>query len=139
MSARIHLTHTFASDPETVFAALSEHENLGPLFGARITRLRDGETSRNGVGSARLLRVGPLPGFVETVTVAEPHRLIEYRITAGGPLRRHRGVQRLEPVEGGGTRLEYLIEFDAVLPGLAPVVAAVLRRSIRTHLPALAP
>ncbi len=26
-----------------------------------------------------------------------------------------------------------------VLPGLAPIVAAVLRRSIRTHLPALAP
>ena len=31
---RVNVTHTYTSDPKTVFEALSEHENLGPVFGA---------------------------------------------------------------------------------------------------------
>lgn len=136
---RVHVTHTFRSPPANVFAALGEHEDLGPLFGASITRLRDGDTSRNGVGSVRSLRIGPAPAFEETVTVSEPDERIEYRITRGGPLRGHHGVQVLTPTEDGGTRLDYTIAFDAPVPGLAAVVAKVLTARITAGLPGLVP
>jgi uncharacterized protein YndB with AHSA1/START domain len=136
---RVHVTHTFRSAPADVFAALGEHENLGPLFGAKVTRLRDGDTSRNGVGSARSLKIGPLPGFVETVLVAEPDERIEYAITQGGPLRNHRGIQVLTPTADGGTRLDYTIHFDAPVPGVAGLVAKVLTQKIGANLPKLLP
>ena len=139
MSSRVHVTQTYRSDPATVFAALAEHENLGPVFGAKITRMRDGDASRNGVGSVRRLKIGPLPAFEETTTVAEEPTLIEYRITRGSPLRNHHGVQRLSPTPDGGTRLDYTITFDAVVPGLDKVVAAVLTRAISRGLPKLVP
>lgn len=136
---RVHVTHTFRSAPADVFAALGEHENLGRLFGARITRLRDGETSRNGVGSARTLKIGPLPAFVETVVVSEPDERIEYEITQGSPLRGHRGIQVLTPTADGGTLLDYTIHFDAPVPGVAGVVAKVLTQKISAGLPWLLP
>ncbi|UDY24649.1 SRPBCC family protein [Nocardioides sp. Kera G14] len=140
-TVRVHVTHSFTSSPQEVFDALSEHENLGPLFGANITRLRDGETSRNGVGSARTLRIVPLlPGFVETTTVSEPPHLIEYRITGGlAPIKDHHGVQRLMPRPDGGTDLDYAIAFDSAVPGLAPVVGKVLTRTLTKALPNLVP
>lgn len=133
------MTHTYTSDPVAVFEALSEHENLGALFGAKITRVRDGDTSRNGVGSTRRLKIGPLPAFEETTTTAEPGSLIEYRITKGGPLKGHWGVQRLTPTADGGTTLDYTIGFDAPVPGMAAVVGKVLTGSITKGLPKLVP
>jgi hypothetical protein len=138
---RVHVTHTFTSSTEEVFEALSEHENLGPLFGANITRLKDGDTERNGVGSARTLRLLPLlPGFVETTTVAERPSLIEYRITGGVvPITQHHGIQRLTPTETGGTFLDYTIAFNSPIPGVAALVGAVLTRTLTRALARLVP
>jgi uncharacterized protein YndB with AHSA1/START domain len=120
----------FALPPARVFAYLAEHENLEPLFGAKIKRLRDGtDGTRNGVGSARQLKIGPLPAFEETVTEVVPDELIRYRITKGSPLRDHEGVMRFSP-NGEGTHLRYEISFGAVVPGLDRVVAAGLRRNV---------
>ena len=47
------MSRDFAKPPDRVFAYLSEHENLGPLFDAKIERVRDGDTERNGVNSVR--------------------------------------------------------------------------------------
>ena len=124
--------------PEVVFAALSEHENLGPLFLAKIRRVKDGDTSRNGVGSIRSLKLGPLPAFEETTITSEPHSLIEYRITKGGPLRGHWGVQKFTPTDDGGTELDYTIGFDAPVPGLAAIVGKALTSSISKNLSTLA-
>lgn len=134
---RVHVTHTFSSEPSVVFAKLSEHENLGPVFGAKITRVKDGEASRNGVGSTRRLKIGPLAGFEETTTVSEPDTLIEYKITKGGPLRGHWGIQRLTPTADGGTLLDYTIGFDAPVPGMAALVGKILTRTISKGLPKL--
>lgn len=140
MRATVEVTHTYASDPATVFEALSEHENLATVFApAKVTRLRGGDTSRNGVGSVRRLKIGPLPAFEETTTVAEPNTLIEYRISKGTPLNHHRGIQRLTPTDDGGTRLDYTIELGALVPGLAHVVAAALTQTIKKGLPKLVP
>lgn len=136
---RVHVTHTFASDPATVFGRLSEHEFLGPVLGAKVTRVKDGDTSRNGVGSTRNLAIGPLPAFHETVTVYEPHTLIEYTITKGSPLKRHWGRQILTPTPAGGTLLDYTIGFDLPVPGAAGLVGKVLERAIEKGIGKLAP
>lgn len=135
---RVHVTHTYRSDPATVFEALSEHENLGPVMGCTITRLRDGDASRNGPGSTRRLKIGPLPPIEETVTAAEPSSLIEYRISRGGkPLKGHWGVQRLTPTADGGTELDYRIGFDAPGPGMAAVVGKLITMQLSRGLPKL--
>lgn len=134
---RVHVTHTYRSDPATVFEALSEHENLSPVIGGKVTRVRDGDTSRNGVGSTRRLKIGLLPAFEETVTVAEPHSLIEYAISKGTPMKGHWGVQRLTATTDGGTELDYRIGFDAAVPGMAAVVGKVIQAQLTRGLPKL--
>ena len=110
----------FSKPPERVFAFLAEHENLEQLFGAKITRLKDGDDGqRNGVGSVRQLKVGPLPPFEETIIEFVPDELIRYMITKGSPLRHHHGEMLLTPADSGeGTHLRYEIAFDRpVVPG----------------------
>jgi len=126
----VHIEHDFVKRPERIFAHLAEHENLAEVFGAKVTRLRDGEAERNGVGSVRQLKVGPMPPFEETVEEFVPARRIVYRITKGGPLRGHVGVMDFEPTPAGGTRFVYDIRIASPIPGLAPLVTASLTRSI---------
>jgi len=126
--------HVFAKPPERVFAYLAEHENLADLFGAKVTRLKDGDDGhRNGVGSVRKLQVGPGPPFEETVTEFEPSTRIVYRITKGGPMRGHVGVMTFAP-EGQGTRFHYDIRLASPIPGLAAIVRLALTRSVNKHL-----
>jgi hypothetical protein len=135
---QVRVTQDFRQPVGDVFAYLGEHENLGPLFGARITRLSDGtDGTRNGAGSARELRIGPLPGFVETNVEVVPDELIRYRITQGGALKDHEGVMRFSS-HNGGSRLDYTIRFDGKLPGLGVVVKLGLARTISTALRRLA-
>ena len=132
---RVHVSHDFAKPPERVFAYMCEHENLGHLFNAEITRVRDGDNDRNGVNSVRRLKVGPLPPFEETVHECVPNERIVYRITKGGPLKDHVGVLEFTPTPGGGTHLEYNIRIASMVPGLAPIVASGLTRDISNGLP----
>lgn len=128
--ARVLVEHDFTKPVDRVFAYLSEHENLKAVFGARIKRLKDGDDGhRNGVGSVRELRVGPLPAFEETVTEFVVDQLVRYRITRGSPLTGHEGTMQFRP-SGSGTHLRYEITFGAKVPGLAKVVAFGLQRTI---------
>jgi hypothetical protein len=127
---RVHVVQDFPQPVDQLFAHLSEHENLEPLFGAKIRRLNDGtDGTRNGVGSARELRVGPTPPFTETIVEVVPDELIRYRITKGGVLRNHEGVMRFSSTPTG-SRLDYTIEFDGKLPGIGPLVRAGLDRNV---------
>jgi len=127
---RLIFDHDYAMPPERVFAYLSEHENLDDIFGARITRLRDGtDGHRNGVGSVRELKVGPTPPFEETVTAFVPNELIGYEITKGSPLKNHRGEMRFT-TEGESTHLHYEISFGSKLPGVDLIVAQGLKRNV---------
>lgn len=126
----IVIDYDFSLPPARVFAYLAEHENLESVFGARITRLRDGtDGTRNGVGSVRQLKIGPLPPFEETVTEIVEDELIRYRISRGGVLRDHHGEMRFSP-KGTGTHLHYEIGFRGVVPGLDRVIAPGLKRTI---------
>jgi uncharacterized protein YndB with AHSA1/START domain len=107
------------------------------MFGAKVGRLRDGERERNGVGSVRQLRVGPMPPFEETVEEFEPPHRISYRITKGSLLRGHVGVMTFAPLPDGGTRFVYDIRLASAIPGVAPLVHASLTRSIKRALPSV--
>ncbi len=133
---RVHLVREFKTPVERVFNFLAEHENLGKLFGAKICRVCDGsDGTRNGVGSARELAIGPLPKFIETTVVCVPNNRIEYSITSGvTPLTDHRGVMVFTELPDGGTRLEYDIAFNAKIPGVAALVGKALTRSIAAGL-----
>jgi uncharacterized protein YndB with AHSA1/START domain len=131
---RVHVTQEFPQPVEDVFAYLSEEKNLEALFGAKIKHLSDGsDGTRHGTGASRELRVGPLPGFVETNTEVIPNELIRYRITQGGILKNHEGVMRFSR-QGSGSRLDYTIDFDGKLPGVGAAVKQLLTRNITSGL-----
>ena len=126
----VHVSQDFPQPVEYVFGHLAEHENLAPVFGAKIRRLNDGaDGSRNGAGSAREMRVGPMPPFVETNVEVVPNELIRYRITKGGILKDHEGVLRITP-RGDGSHLDWTITFDGKAPGVGPLVKAKLTRDV---------
>ena len=127
----VDVQQDFSLPVDRVYAYLSEHEHLGPLFGATITRVKDGDTERNGVGSVRRLKIGPLPSLLETITEVVPNALIRYRITQGGrPIRDHEGVMRFTSTPGGGTHLDYQIRLRSEVPLVDRIVKAGLTRNI---------
>lgn len=135
---RIEVVQTFPFSVEKLYAFLSEHENLGAIFPAKIRRIRDGQGTPNGVGSVRKIVMAPGLALEETVTKAEPNQLIEYTITKGGwPINSHLGVMRFYPHESG-SRLHYTIDIGAAIPGAAWVVTKVLGGDIRKGLKKLA-
>lgn len=130
----IEIIKDFNAPVERVFAFLGEHENLGIIFApAQIRRISDGQGARNGVGSAREMKILVGPSFVETVTAYKENELIEYRITRGSPLKNHCGVMRFSAIPGG-TRLHYTIEFAGKFPLVAELVKPVLEQGIRKGL-----
>ena len=128
---RMRFVKDFDLPPEKVFGYFAEHENLGGILGAEVTRLSDGDDGeRNGVGSSRRLNPpGPAPAFEETVTAFVPDKLIEYRVTKGTPLNHHLGVVTFAPA-GDGTRMEWRIEIGTAMPGLDFVISRILIRNI---------
>lgn len=135
---RVHVTQDFRHPVEQLFAYLAEHENLATIFGAKVKRLNDGtDGTRNGVGSAREMKVGPMPPFVETNVEVVPNELIRYRITRGGILRNHEGVLRFSSA-GAGSSLDWAITFDGKAPGTGALVKAALTRNMSKALKRLA-
>jgi uncharacterized protein YndB with AHSA1/START domain len=131
----VHVEHDFPEPPETVFSYLAEHEHLADVFGANVKRLADGtDGNRNGVGSRRELKIGPLPAFEETVTEYVPNDKIEYRITKGSPLDGHVGTMLFTPGPNGGTHLDYKIRVASKIPGVAPIVHRALTKNVSTGL-----
>jgi uncharacterized protein YndB with AHSA1/START domain len=120
-----------------LFDRLAEHENLADVFGARVERLRDGDTHRNGVGSRRRLHAPGVPPFEETVTTFVPDELIVYRITKGSPLDAHEGVMRFLARPGGGSHLDYDIMLSSRIPGLSLLASKLLGLRVRRGLAAV--
>lgn len=132
---RIVIEQDFTSPVERVYAFLSEHENLSHVFPAKVTRVKDGDDgTRNGVGSIRALKIGPLPAFEETNTTVVENELVEYRISKGSPLKDHTGRMEFSSLPTGGSHLRYEIAFGSKVPGLDVVVAKALGRDVRKGL-----
>jgi uncharacterized protein YndB with AHSA1/START domain len=132
---RIEVVQEFSAPVEKVFAYLGEHENLEAIFApAKIKRISSGQGARNGVGSAREMKILIGPSFVETVTAYKENELIEYTITRGSPLKNHHGVMRFYSTANGGSRLHYTIIFEGKFPLVAALVKPALEMGIRRGL-----
>lgn len=128
----IDITHEFNVPVEQLFNFLAEHENLTKIFAlTSIKRIKNGEDQRNGVGSARAMRILGGPVFVETVTACVPNERIEYTITKGSPLKNHYGIMRFSSSAKGGSKLHYTIEFEGRLPLIGPIVKVALENGIK--------
>jgi len=111
---------------------------LSGLFApAKVTRLSSGADVRNGVGSARTIKPGPMPAFVEHVTAYRENELIEYRITKGSPLRNHFGRMTFDSLGAHSSRVEFDIVFEGKFPGVGAVFWFILNRGITNGLASL--
>lgn len=136
---QVEVAQEFEVPVEQLFAHLSEHENMRPLFApARVTRVRDGTESRNGIGSARRVKPGPMPSFIETVTDFRENELVEYRITCGSPLRDHVGTMHFRPCGQRSSTVKFDIRFEGAIPGAGPLFRFILARGIKHGLARLA-
>ena len=77
---RIAITQDFAAPRETVFAQLTDHNKVGPILGAKMVRIKDGDDATNGLHSVRKVTIGPL-SFEETVVRFEAPERMEYTVT----------------------------------------------------------
>jgi len=122
---KIYFEKIFKASRKAVFAHLSDHEKLSPIFNARIKRIRDGKDGNvNGKGSVREIRVAPGIKFEETITGFLPDITIEYVISKGSPLKNHKGIMEFSD-HGSATRLRYRIEFESKYP--IPFFGSIIR------------
>lgn len=128
---KIEIDETFDVPRHRVFALFADHERFGKLLGAPVKRIRDSDQADpNGMGSIRKIGIGPL-SLKETVINFEPDSLIEYTISSMSPVRNHMGRIRFEDAPGGGTRIQYTISFDDILPFSGKLVSSALDQGIR--------
>lgn len=113
----LHFDTVFRAPRDAVFALCASHAGMGAMFPGRTTCQRPSPDPEwpEGLGSVRHVKMGPFPPIEETVTVFEPGRRYEYRVTRGGPIHHHVGIMRFSDVPEG-TRLEYTVTFDGRLP-----------------------
>ncbi len=135
--AEIHIRQWFPTPPETLFGHFLRPERLGEIWPGAFRRVRRSPgADPDGPGAVREIRFPGLK-FREQITRCEPPELIEYRLVGMGLLlRRHRGLIRFEP-EGVGTVLDYRIEFETWLPGIAAAGLA-LEKPLRDGIARLA-
>lgn len=123
----IQINQDFPAPVATVFATLGDHEKLGKIIGAKISRIKDGEDCVNGKGSVRKLHL--LPPVEETVTAHKENELIEYTISNTTPLKNHYGIMKFSE-NNGVTSLDYNIVFESRIPLIGGVVKKALGTGI---------
>lgn len=125
---------------QVAFDHLTVPEKMNLWSLAKVEALEPGKVG-NEQGARRRVVV-PAFGFKqaldEEVLVSEPPHHFVYRVTGGGGLRNHRGELRLQAGEGGETHLLWQVSFEGVVPGLAPILGAILRPRLSASLDALA-
>jgi len=118
-----------AAEPMAVWRLLADHERMPKWMPVReVVRRRAGERDPDGLGAVRTVKAAGLV-FDEEITGFKPGERLEYRLTAGAPLREHRGVVRLA-AEAGGTRLRWTVGFRPWIPG----TGWLLERQVRALL-----
>jgi hypothetical protein len=130
----ISISLDFEQPVAALFSHLSHHENLASVFGMPIKRIQESSdpSEPNGVGSVRLLRLGPL-GIQETITAFEKNRLIEYKVTKGGFMKHHLGTMRFSE-NAGRAHLDYTVEIESAIPGVTGPLVMSLERGMRKGL-----
>jgi len=127
---QIELCQEIPAPPEVVWAVYTDHEGWSRWAGVKEVVLRQpGHPPPNGLGAIRVIRQSGV-AIEEEITAFDPPKRMEYRLTAGAPLRDHRGQVQFEPTSGG-TRLTWTVEFRPWIPGTGWLVRRVLERTLR--------
>ena len=123
----IHVSHHFAAPPETVFAAIADHERFLTMGSMRCRLQREGTPERNGIGAVRQVEGDGLR-FVEHITAFDAPRHYEYVIRslarssgAALPLRHERGWLDFTR-DANGTRVDWHSRVHATIPLLGPLL-----------------
>lgn len=130
--ARATFVESFAVPPARLFDAFLDHEGMGGWMDAKIRVVKGPDDG--GVGTVRRIEAPGLALDEEVTYVLYPRRMV-YRIVAGLPIVRfHRGEILVEPWGQTGSQLTWDILLDSAVPGVAALVAGILRPQIRKGL-----
>lgn len=134
----IQMTQQFNAPQQVIFDFLSEHNNLGPILGADIKRIKDADGSNpNGLGSVRSIKLG-IEVLQETVVTFDAPNVIEYKITSNAPIKYHLGRLEFTTPEAGKTFLNYTIEMESKFSFLDGILMLFLETTIKRGLKKLA-
>jgi len=134
----IQLTQESSRSVTELYAALADHDRLGPVLGVPVKRIKDGKSSPNGIGSVRRIGAGPV-AIEETVVGALVDKSIDYKITKGGwPVKDHHGRLVFKALPGGRSLVQWRIELDSAVPGAAFLIKQLLSIGIGRGLKKLA-
>ncbi len=132
-SRNIHLTATVKAPREAVFAWVGDHDKFGSLLPGKTRRIVDGSGPGgvNGKGSVRRVSFAMGASYTdEKVTDYVPGEYVEYTVVEGSPVKNHLGRIRLSDAPGGGTAIDYRIEFDPRIPFTGAATEMLVRAII---------
>jgi uncharacterized protein YndB with AHSA1/START domain len=122
---------------EEVFRRYTDHAGWTDWVGmGRVYLVAEGSPHRDGVGAVRAFAMSP--GLREEVTLFDPPRRMEYRISAGVPLLADHHGEVLFAPQGAGTRITWRVSFRSRVPGLGWILSRALHRLFSRVLSALA-
>lgn len=138
-SERLHFLQDFDAPIKNVFSFFSDHNRLGEIYPAFIRRIENAPnpTNCNDVGSKRIIIRLPLI-LQETITQYIEPNYLEYKITSKGIIKHHVGKMNFTALSPEKTRLEYIIEFKAVLPFTGFIIQQINAKIIQDALSTLA-
>lgn len=131
--ARATFVESFGVPPERLFDVMLDHEGMGEWMKADIRVVRGPKDGA--VGAVRRISAPGGVAIDEEVTYVLRPRRIVYRIVAGAPgIKFHRGEILIEPWGETGSQLTWDILLASPVPGLAALVASVLKPQIQKGL-----
>lgn len=125
-----------AAPRRRVWEILTDHEGMTEWFPAReVILTQRGAPDPNGAGAIRVARLRGL-AIEEWITAFKPEERMEYGLTAGAPVRDHRGEVVLSTAEGG-TRVTWSVALRPTIPGTRWLFERVLCGLLRDALAGL--
>ena len=119
------------ADPDAAFTFFTEH--FDEIWPSKMTELAPGgdPAEPKGLGFRRRIKPPGMPGHLdEEITVHRRPELIEYRvINDDSPITNHLGRITFTPRQGGGTHIDYAIDFDYSPAALGAVAGGVMKAS----------
>jgi hypothetical protein len=132
---KLAFTRDLATDAATAWTLLADPAAMNTWSTARITSVERGDGDHpGGVGALRRVQVPRGGALVEVIERSTAPYGLEYRVIAGAPVKRHRGVIAITP-SGSGVRVTWTVEIEPLLqPILQPVMRALLVRELERSL-----
>jgi len=135
---KLHFLQDFNAPVKNVFAFFSDHNRLKEIYPGFIKRIIDSPNPANcnDVGSSRVIFSFPIL-FQETTTQYIESKYLEYKITFGSPIKNHIGKMHFIELSPTKTRLDYIIEFEPVIPYTGFIIQQINSKIVQDALSTL--